>query len=513
MNADPPTVLPADFPPDDWLRTPPSVQAWLRRLLPRLAVLEQEVVALRAENAALREQMARSSRNSSQPPSQDGPGAPRRPPREPSGKKRGGQPGHARHERRLYPVEQCARVTDHRPDHCGACGQALAGNDPQPWRHQVVEVPAIPPQVDEYRLHRLLCPVCGEATRAPLPAGVSASGYGPRLVAVVGLLSGAYRQSERQVQQVLSDLYGIDVALGTIDALRQEASQALADSVDEAWAYAQAQPVAHADETGWRQGDADGGNPEQRKAWLWVLVTPWVTVFQIYLGRGQAAAAALLGSFAGWLVTDRWSGYGRCPWARRQLCWAHLIREFQKIAERGGASQPIGEGLLEQARRLFAGWGRVRDGTLARAAWAADVETIRAEMRRWLIIAADHKPAPGDQSPWAKTVRTCRALLQVEEAFWRFVAVDGLEPTNNAAERALRGAVIWRRTSLGTQSAAGSRFVARMLTAVMTLRAQGRNVLTYLTAACAAARQGLPAPSLLPDPSRLAQDHRLATAA
>ena len=494
---------------DDWQRTPPAVQQLVLHLLQRLTALEQEVAALRAENDQLHEQVRRSSRNSSQPPSQDAPAAPRRPLREPSGKKRGGQPGHERHERSLYPDEQCASVADHRPDRCQACGQALSGDDPRPHRHQVVEVPQVRPRVDEHRLHRWVCPACGTVTRATLPVGVPISGFGPRLVAVVGLLSGAYRQSERQVQQALADLYGIDVALGTIDALRQEASQALAEAVDAATAYAQSQPVAHADETGWRQGDADGGNAAKRKAWLWVMVTPWVTVFQIHLGRGQAAANELLGAFAGHLVTDRWSGYGGHPWAKRQLCWAHLIREFRKMAERSGGSQVIGEGLLEVARRLFAGWARVRDGTLARADWAAEVKQLRAELRRWLTWGADPTLA-GESAAGAKTARTCRDLLKVDDALWRFVAVDGLEPTNNAAERALRGAVIWRRTSLGTQSAAGSRFVARMLTAVATLRAQGRSVLAYLTQACEAARQGMPSPSLLPD-ACLAPKHHLAT--
>ena len=498
---------------EDWALTPPSVQQVLLRVLARVAGLEEEMSSLRLENERLREQSQRSSRNSSQPPSSDAPGKPPRPPRQSSGRKRGAQPGHEGHQRKLYPVEECRSLSEHRPAQCGACGTALSGSDPNPVRHQVVELPEVKPLVDEYRLHQLSCPDCGRATRASLPPGVSASGYGPRLAANVGLLSGAYRLSERQTQQALLDFFEVEVAVGTINNLRQEVSAAVAAPVVAATGFAQAQAVANADETGWRQGNSDGANPGRRKAWLWVMVTSWVTVFQIHLSRGQAAAKELLGDFRGYLITDRWTGYGWWPLERRQLCWAHLIREFQKIAERGGESKPIGEGLLAQARRLFELWHRVRDGTLTRQGLAAAVVEIRANVQQGFADGAAYKAARGDKSVRAKTARTCRELLKVEPALWLFVRVAGIEPTNNAAERALRPAVIWRRTSLGTQSELGSLFVARMLTVTQTLRSQQRPVLAYLTTVCEAARQGLPAPSLLPDISLLEQEHHLAIAA
>jgi hypothetical protein len=499
--------------PEEWALTPSSVQQALLQVLERLATLEEEVSRLRAENERLGEQTRRSSRNSSQPPSSDAPSAPPWKPRPSSGRKRGAQPGHEGYQRKLYPVEACRSVNNHRPAQCGACGRALSGDDPNPVRHQVVELPEVKPLVDEHRLHQLHCPNCGEVTRATLPSEVSERGYGPRLVATVGLLSGPYRQSERQVQQALEDFYQVEVALGTINTLRQEVSAAVAEPVAEATVFAQAQEVANADETGWVQGNSDGANPERRKAWLWVLVTSWVTVFQIHLSRGQAAAKALLGEFAGYLITDRWTGYGWWPLDQRQLCWAHLIREFQKIAERGGESQAIGESLLEQARKLFELWHRVRDGTLTRSGFAAAVVEIRASVQQWLAAGAAYAMVHGDKSARARTARTCRELLKVEQALGLFVRVAGVEPTNNAAERALRPAVIWRRTSLGTQSALGSQFVARLLTVTLTLRSQQRSVLEYLTAACEAARQGMPAPSLLPDLPLLEQEHHFAIAA
>jgi hypothetical protein len=499
--------------PEDWMRTPSSVQRVLGQVLERVTALEEAVSSLRAENERLQEQLRRSSRNSSQPPSSDAPGKPPRQPRQASGRTRGAQPGHEGHPRKLYSPAECRRVSEHRPTQCGACGGELSGDDSTPVRHQVVELPEVTPLVEEHRLHQLRCPDCGAVTRASLPAEVAVSGYGPRVVAVVGLLSGPYRQSERQTQQALLDFFQVEVALGTVNNLRQEVSAAVAEPVAVAQIFVQAQAVAHADETGWAQGNSDGANPARRKAWLWVLVTKWVTIFQLHLSRGQAAAKELLGEFAGYLITDRWTGYGWWPLERRQLCWAHLMRDFQKIAERGEHSQVIGEGLLVQSRRLFEVWHRVRDGTLPREGFAAAVVEIRAAVRQWLAEGATYEAARGDKSARSHTARTCRALLRVEEALWLFVRVVGIEPTNNAAERALRPAVIWRRTSLGTQSALGSQFVARLLTVTLTLRSQHRPVLEYLTAACEAARHGLPAPSLLPDLSVLEHEPHLAIAA
>jgi transposase len=482
---------------EEWQRTPSSVKRLIQDLERRVSALEQE-------NQRLREQLGSNSSNSSLPPSSDRPEVPPRAPKEPSGKKRGGQPGHAGHSRKLIPVEHCQKVVNYYPRQCRRCGQKLAGQDRQPYRHQVVEIPPIAPRVEEHRLHQLGCPRCGTATRAQLPREVPASGYGPGVVATVAVLGGLYRASQRMTQAALSDLFGVELALGTVEALRQEASQAVAAPVAEACQYVQQQRVVHSDETSFAQGNADGQNPTQRPAWLWVAVTIWVTVFRVSLSRSQRAARQLLGkAFAGILVSDRWAGYHWVRLVRRQLCWAHLQREFQKIVERGGDSGHIGEALLEQARQLFACWHRVRAGTLAPGSFRRTAKHIRQRVKTLLEQGAAYCPLPGDTSARARTARTCRQLLKLEPALWLFVYVEGVEPTNNAAERAIRPAVLWRRTSFGTQSAAGSEFVARMLTVVLTLRSQQRNVIEYLRQACRAAREGGSAPSLLP---RMSQD-------
>ncbi|GAX45563.1 transposase, unclassified family protein [Tolypothrix sp. NIES-4075] len=247
-------------------------------------------------------------------------------------------------------------------------------------------------------------------------------------------------------------------------------------------------------------GNIDGSNPLQHQAWLWVAVTPLVTFFEIALTRCTSAAKNLLGeNFAGILNSDRYGAYNWVDINRRQLCWAHLKREFIKISERPGVSKELGIALVKQQEKLFELWHRVRDGTLTRCDFASLVKDIRTCIKATLQEAADYEVATREKTPLAKTVRTCRQLLKVEPALWLFVTTEGVEPTNNAAERAIRPAVIWRRTSFGSQTQAGSTFVARMLTVVTTLKSQNRNILEFMTLAVAAVRSGQASPCLLPE--------------
>lgn len=466
----------ATISPEDWDRTPTAVRELIALLVADLGVLRERL-------GQVEEQQRQHSQNSSRPPSSDPPQAPRRLARAPSGRAAGGQPGHPGAHRVLKPPDEVDRIAVVRPAHCARCGQHLDGADPAPLRHQVTEIPRPRAETVEYRLHRLACPGCGTVTTPPLPVGVPTGAFGPRLQAIVGLLGGRYQLSDRQVQEVLATLFGADLGLGSVPALKQATSAALAVPVAEAHAYMRAQARVNVDETGWREAN--------RKAWLWVAVTTWVTVFLVQAGRGGQAAKTLLGeAFSGVAGTDRWSGYTWLGVARRQICWAHLKRDFAAIAERGGASATLGAALLTQVERLFALVQRVRDGTLAHAALAGGLAPVQQEVAALL--------RQGRVCEHPKTAKTCQKLLTVEAALWTFAQVPGLAPTNNAAERAIRPAVLWRKRSGGTQSAAGSRFVERLLTTVTTLRQQQRDVLAYLTAACAAANHGCPPPSLLP---------------
>lgn len=223
-----------------------------------------------------------------------------------------------------------------------------------------------------------------------------------------------------------------------------------------------------------------------------------MTVFLILKERSAEAARKLLGSFEGVLCTDRWWAYKGRPLRKRQLCWAHLIRDFTEFTERRpAASRRIGEALLEEARRMFAWWYKVRDGTLTRESFRTYMVPLRRRVRRLL--------RKGARCGQKLTVRTCRDILGLEPALWTFVRIRGVEPTNNACERALRPAVLWRKGCFGTRSAAGSRFAERMLTVTTTLKQQGRNLMEFLTLAVDLHQSGEPPPSLLPDDYTLRQ--------
>jgi len=301
--------------------------------------------------------------------------------------------------------------------------------------------------------------------------------------------TGVYHLSKRTTAGLLADLFHVPVAVGTIAACEQTASAALAAPVAAAQAYVQQAPVVHADETGWREG--------RQRAWLWVAVTALVTVFLIHRRRGAVAAHALLGVSAAVLVSDRWSAYSWWALARRQLCWAHLRREFVAFTERGGAATRLGHALLRDTKRMFIWWHRVRDGTWTRAQFQTAMRPVRRRVERQL--------RRGAVCGHGETAATCRDLLALAPALWTFVDVLDVDPTNNAAERALRPAVLWRKGCWGTHSAAGSRFVERILTVAATLKQQHRNIVDYVTLACVAALHGDPAPSLLPDSTHSAR--------
>ncbi len=305
----------------------------------------------------------------------------------------------------------------------------------------------------------------------------------------------------------MSDFFGVKMSLGSVNRLRSEASEAVSRPVDEAQTYIQSAPIVGADETGFKQGNADGQNPQHKRAWLWVAVTPRGSFFQVMLSRSSAAAQSLLGeNFSGILKARSLQclQLGQC-WTKTTSARAHLKREFTKISERSGVSRQLGRDLLAQQKKLFRLWHRVRDGTLTRTEFQSLLSPIRERVRSLLSSGADYQIGSKEKTPLAKTVRTCRQLLKVEPALWLFVTVSGLSPTNNAAERAIRPAVLWRRTSFGSQSSAGSVFVARMLTVVTSLRSQNRNVLEFMTDAVRASREGTLPPSLLPQHS---QSHR-----
>ena len=468
----------------------------------RIAYLEAQVAALVARVAELvarvaelEEKLRKSSRNSSKPPSSDGPkDRHARTGKKPTGRAPGGQPGHRKHHRPEVPPEKVSKRVVLRPKECAKCAAPLGGNDPEPHRHQVFELPPVEPIVTEYVQHTLSCSGCGHATRAPLPQGVPTRVFGPSVAAACGYFIGVHRLGKRATAEVLHDVFGLPISVGAVVDSQQEVSRALEKPYNEAVEHAQAAPIKNADETSWREGN--GKN--QAKAWLWTLVTSHVIVFMVHASRAQHAALKLLlcGKTAlkdvvfGCLGTDRHGAYNFWPLALRQFCWSHLKRDFTAIAERSGAAAIVGKKLLEETERLFALWHRVRDGTLSRARFQIYMRALRVRVEALLV--------QGSGLTDKKTARTCSKLLKSSEAMWTFVRIEGVEPTNNSGERAVRHGVIFRKLSGGTKSVAGSRFVERVLTVQATLRLQGRSILRFLQAACEARVRNCAPPSLLP---------------
>jgi hypothetical protein len=305
---------------EDWAQTPTSVQALVIGLLTRFQALEVEV-------SKLREQVNRNSGNSSQPPCSDGPGAVKgKIEKKGSGRSRGGQHGDPGTRRELVAVEELKAEYDIKPHACRHCGENLMGEDTHPYQHQVAEIPPVKIEVTEYRLHRLTCQTCGTETGAKLPEGVPQGGFGPRFQSQVSILSGKYHLSKRGTVGILDDFYSVDLGLGSVPKLEKRTSAAIAPAVEEARAHVRTQPIANQDETGWHEGG--------KKAWLWVLATKYVSVFLVDLHRSAEVAKNMLGvDFKGILTTDRWSAYNWLENRYRQLCWAHLWRDFQAFVE------------------------------------------------------------------------------------------------------------------------------------------------------------------------------------
>jgi len=468
----------------------------------REAELEAELSAARAEIVELKarlqameqllqralEKAGRNSQNTSFPPSSDGPDAPKKEGKPPTGRKPGGQPGHKGNFKQIEPAWKVDETVPLKPSTCRNCGSLLLGDEASPRVHQVLDIIDFKPKVIEYHLYSFSCLFCGEETTACLPPGVPSTAYGPGLIALVALLTGAYRLSKRLAVRLVDDMLGIHISTGSVVACEAQVSAALEKPFKEAHNYAQKQEIKAADETSWKEGKA------RKKVWLWVLYTMQVTVYLIQPSRSTEAAKELLGKQLGILVTDRLGSYGWWELRWRQLCWAHMKRHFKKFIDRGGRSAEIGMALEAERRRLFDWWKRVQEGALSREKFRTYVAPLRKRVRDLLTA--------GVTCPNEKTAGTCQEIRLVEPALWTFVRFEGVDPTNNWSERSLRIAVIWRKLSFGTHSANGSRFVERMLTITTTLRQQQRNVIEYLTTAVRNNFKREPIPSILPTPQQ-----------
>lgn len=407
------------------------------------------------------------------------------PSKKPTGKKRGGQPGHPPHLKELAPPERVKETITYIPTTCEHCQAPLpkkaAADDPAPTRHQIAELPEVAAEITEHQGHARTCSCCGKVTRASIPAEVRAHSVGARLLSVLMYLVGSHGLSKRGAEETAEAVFGVSLSLGTIANLEQELSDALEPAYQQAVAAVQEAPVKHLDETGWKQAGA--------KRWLWVAATNQVVAFLIHRLRNLTAMTALLGAtMRGILCSDRWKTYDHWPVLQRQVCWAHLRRNWEKMVERGGKAQVIGEASLDVQRRVFELWHLFRGGGCTRAQLDERMVPLSLELLEVLRQGARCRDA--------RTKRFCERLWKVYPALWTFVEQEGVEPTNNHAERVQRRAVLWRRRSFGCQSTNGCRFVERILTVVQTLRLQNRSVVEFLREAIVAARSRRASPRL-----------------
>jgi transposase len=473
-------------------------EACVEFLLELSSGYEGQIARLEERIRRLEEQARRDSRTSSKPPSSDPPKTRQQRRAEARAKakelfrkegerrKAGGQPWHRGAGRELKPEDRVDEIVDHFPDACRGCGREFSADERHPGsrfgRHQVAELPPISVILVEHPTHRLGCRECGAKTTAELPAGIGGSAFGPNLQAALVTLTARNRISRRGMIELAHELFGVSVSTGTVDAICQRASEALAGPHAQLHDWVLDQDAVHVDETGWRTAG------EGRA--LWTLTSPGAAIFQIAEHCNREQFQALIGPFPGIVISDRWNGFEHLDPHQRQVCWSHIKRDFRRHSEGLAEQQTFGEQGLELTRRVFCAWRAYQHTHHDREQLNAEIAPIQTELRQ-LLEDASPKSA---RTRWHRRFAT--NLLKVWPALWTFVTVDGVEPTNNPAERALRGPVIHRKLSHGTGSAGGERFAERAQSAAATCRLQNRSLFAYLRKLITFHNHGDPFPAL-----------------
>lgn len=447
--------------------------------------MDRQIGQLAARVERLERELAKNSRNSSRPPSSDPPGkAPARREKGHSLRSQGGQPGHEGKGRELLPSWAVEEVIEHWPACCG-CGHVFGAGERvavrAPARHQVEELPQLAVRLVEHQCQRVRCPDCGAEHTGELPAEIAGSAFGPRLQAAVATLAVRNRISRRDTVEVCEELFGARICAGSVDAILTRAADALELPYADLRRRLRGAGPLNVDETGWRRCG-------QRRT-LWGAFSEKVAVYRIAADRHEDRARELLDGHRGIVTSDRWWAYNHLPLARRQICWAHLQRDFTAQTEGLGAEQQFGEHGLRICEELFWAW-EIYQHTGQRPELRRRTRTLRRELKPLLRTYAGKAPR------YKRTRGLARNLLKVWPALWTFAERRGVQPTNNHAERALRGAVIYRKLSLGSQSEQGEQRIERLLSASTTCRLQRRSLFAYLSELLAAQPRGDPLPRL-----------------
>ncbi len=463
-----------------WQATPTEAREVIHSLNKRVTELTTTVEKLTTIVEQLQARLNQNSNNSSRPPSSDSPFKSKKKAK-PRGGDPGGQFGHEGHHRALLDVNLVDELISVRPKSCRHCAKPLSKKLPimaEVVRHQIQEIPEIKPRVTEYQLNALTCPACHKTTRASLPIGVSESGYGARATAIVANLHGQLHLSMSQTEQAMQDLFALPISTGSVSAICQRVSEILNDTYDCVAEKIKQEPILNMDETSWSEVN--------KRCYLWTAVAPGETLFKIAPTRKKEVVPQMIGeNYPGIVGSDRYGGYNQIPTQRRQLCWAHLIRNLDGAIDRGGPGKEWAKSALLMTKEIFEVWHEFKADRLL---FAEKIAPVKERFNTHLKLSNRITRGP------TKSLAT--NLLKLQTALWTFAYVEGVEPTNNAAEQALRTGVIWRKTSYGTQSVFGSRFVERILTVSATCRKQDKHLLSFLTEAIRASWAGLPSPSL-----------------
>jgi len=441
----------------------------------------------------LNQRLNQDSTNSSRAPSTDSPEAKAKRKAEEKksspkhgARKQGAQPGHKAVNRPLLPLEEGDVVIDCKPESCTNCGESLREySDPGPYRQQQYDIEIIR-RTTEYRKHEIVCPCCGETSEGTLPEEANQSAYSADIAALVVTLTGLFQMSRRKAKLFVEEVLGVPISSGSVSNLEKEMTYAMQPAMEEIEMMAHNASSGNADETGF-------GMKNGQQGWLWVLVTEYAVLFRLFSGRGQAYASQLFGCFEGILTTDRWCGYNHYPSERRQLCWAHLIRDFKSMCENGPEAEAIGKALRKASQLMYRMWHRFkiwkcneekRGVKISMTVLESRLQAIRARIKALLEEGAK------------RGVPKCGTILKVEPLLWTFTQNEGIEPTNNAAERELRSAVIWKKRSLGVESERGGRYAESTLSIWATSQRNGVSPIVFLRELIHCYRSNAPTPSI-----------------
>ena len=509
--------MPIVFSPRLWFLWRMAVEELLQRLeaLERVIAMQAAIIALRdaeivrlneviraqAETIkTLNEKVAKlelrlntNSSNSSKPPSTDPAWKPPKVKLNGAKGTKGAQIGHVGVAREMVPVEEVDAIIPCKPIDTCECGGVIEAEETPCERKQVFELPKIEPHITEFQVFNGCCLECAAKHRGTLPAGTPSGMLGPNALVTIALLTGKFHLSKRDVEELFCDYFGLSICVGTVCNAEQQVSEALQGPYEELVAAIQLEPVVAADETSHKVAG--------KLAWIWILVSSTAAVFFAKASRSKKVAMEILGpNFSGILLSDRYNAY---LWvSRRQLCWAHLIRDFKKLIDAGGLAADFANPVLEHVQKMFSLWHKFKAGEINRLQLQEQAQPFCAEIERRLEL--------GKTVPLAEALS--RSLCELKGSLWTFIQHEGVEPTNNDAERTVRKWVIWRKTSFGTQTEKGNQFVERILTVVATCKRQNRKVYHYLLEAMTDNLHGRPAQSLLYTPSAYTEHRSLFSA-